>query len=94
VWHDCLINKTHHNSKGDTTMIVLTNAHGRYEVDAEVLSRAIFAVGSASIDWLRQEAAGACGYEANRITGLHDALDDCSRAEVLIAWIESGNHTF
>lgn len=68
--------------------------HGLYEADAEVLSRAIFAVGAASIDWLRNEAAGCCGFDANAITGLHDAFDDLSRAEVLIAWIDSGNHTF
>lgn len=75
-------------------MIVLTNAHGRFEVDAEVLSRAIFQVGAASLDWIRNQAAGACGFDPNPITGLFHDFDDLSRAEALIAWIESGNHTF
>jgi hypothetical protein len=77
----------------NTAMISLTNAHGLFEVDPEVLSRAVEAVGSASITYLRQEAAGCCGHEADTF-GVQHAFDDLSRIEVLIAWIESGNHTF
>lgn len=77
-----------------TASLLLTNAHGSFRVDPEVLSRAVFAMGAASITYLRQEAAGACGFEANAITGLQTAFDDLSRIEVLIAWVESGNHTF
>ena len=77
-----------------TNITAATPGHGTYIADAEVLSRAIEAVGSASITYLRQEAAGCCGFDANPITGLHTAFDDLTRVEVLIAWIDSGNHTF
>lgn len=73
---------------------VSTPGHGLYEADAEVLSRAIEAVGSASLTYLRQEAAGACGHLPNALTGLQEAFDDLTRVEVLIAWIDSGNHPF
>jgi hypothetical protein len=81
------------NNDTNTKVQVQVPGHGLYEADAEVLSRAIEAVGSASITWLRQEAAGACGFNANFL-GLQDAFDDLNRAQVLIAWIDSGNHTF
>lgn len=74
--------------------ILLTNAHGAFRVDPEVLSRAIEAKGLASIEFLRHEAAGAMGFTPNAITGTFDDLDDCTRIEVLIAWVESGNHPF
>lgn len=72
--------------------ISLTNAHGLFEVDAEVLDRAVFALGAASVGFVRAQAAGAAGY-AELPFGL-TALDDCSRLEALVIWVESGNHTF
>lgn len=82
------------NNNNPTAKVQVTNAHGRFEADAEVLSRAIFKVGAASIDLLRHEAAGACGFTPNPITGTFHDFDDLTRVEVLIAWIDSGNHNF
>jgi hypothetical protein len=74
-------------------MISLTNAHGLFEVDAEVLSRAVAARGSASLTYLRREVAGAAGYDLpDNPFDLTTPLDDCSLIEVLIIWVESGNH--
>jgi hypothetical protein len=73
--------------------VTLTNAHGYFEVDAEVLSRAIVKMGSASLSYVRSQAAGAAGYGANYL-GIQTALDDCTLIEALVIWVESGNHTF
>lgn len=76
----------------NNTMISMTNAHGRYEVDAEVLTRAVAAVGAASVTWVRAQAAGCAGYPEGQFG--FTALDDCTLIEALIIWVESGNHTF
>lgn len=79
----------------DTAIISLTHpTHGLYQADTETLSRAILKVGAASIDFLRHEAAGCCGFTPNPITGTFHDFDDLNRVEILIAWIDSGNHTF
>ena len=83
------------NNDTNTATIALTNAHGTFEVDAEVLSRAVFALGSASPIFVRREAAGHAGYPEPDAAWLGaTALDDCSLIEALIIWVESGNHTF
>lgn len=75
-------------------MIVLNHpAHGRFEVDPEVLSVAVARFGSASVTYVRHQAAGAAGYEPTFL-GLYTDLDDCTLIEALIIWVESGNHPF
>lgn len=79
----------------NTATITLTNAHGTFEVDAEVLTRAVYALGSASTIHVRREAAGHAGYPEVPDAWLGaTALDDCTLIEALIIWVESGNHTF
>lgn len=79
-------------------LISLTNAHGLFEVDPEVLQRAIASLGSASVTYVRQQAAAHAGYPATSavpwVAALTTALDDCNVVECLIIWVESGNHTF
>lgn len=75
-----------------TAKVQLRNAHGFFEVDAEVLDRAVFRLGAASTVLVRTEAAGAAGHPELPFGAT--ALDDCTRIEALIIWIESGNHTF
>lgn len=75
------------------TTISLTNEHGLFEVDADTLSKAVAQLGSASLQYVRQQAAGHAGYPEEWL-GLTTALDDCTLIEALIIWVESGNHTF
>lgn len=74
-------------------MITMTNAHGTYTVDPDVLSRAVERIGSASLFHIRQEAAAAAGYTPTGL-GVYTDLDDCTRIEAIIVWVESGNHPF
>lgn len=76
--------------------ISLTNAHGLFAgVDIEVLNRAMEATKHRSLEMLRHQAAGCAGYpDYDWIAGEEGALDNDSRLEVLIIWIESGNYTF
>lgn len=69
-------------------------AHGLFEVDPEVLTRAVARLGSASVRFVRREAAGHAGYFMNDEVFGTTPLDDCSLIEALIIWVESGNHTF
>jgi hypothetical protein len=75
----------------NTATITLTNAHGLHTASVAVLNRAMIATANRSDDLLRRQAAGHCGF-AEADWDL--AYADCSRIEVLIAWIDSGNHTF
>lgn len=69
-------------------------AHGLFDgVDPEVLTRAMRAISHRSILLLRAQACGSCGY-GDFAPGDPNPLDDCNFLEVLIIWIESGNHTF
>jgi hypothetical protein len=70
-------------------------AHGLFEVDPQVLTRAVAAHGSSSLNFVRTRAAEAAGYaeHPNAWLGV-TPLDDCSLIEALIIWVESGNHTF
>lgn len=74
-------------------MISLTNAHGLFKVQVRTLNRAIAATKHRSDALIRSQAAGCCGYGEFEV-GAPNPMDDMSRIEVLIAWIESGNHTF
>lgn len=79
----------------NTATISLTNAHGLFTVEVPVLNRAIAATKHRSTELIRSQAAGCTGFpEYDWIAGEAGPYDDCSRLEVLIAWIESGNHTF
>lgn len=77
------------------TIVLESPAHGTYRVDPEVLSRAIFRYGAASLPWVRAQAAGHAGYpeDPNAFLGV-TPLDDCTLIEALIIWVDSGNHTF
>lgn len=77
----------------NTATISLTNAHGLFEVSVRTLLRAQVATASRSNALLKVQAAGHCGYGDFEV-GAPNPLDDCSKLEVLIMWIESGNHTF
>jgi len=77
----------------NTAILSLTNAHGLFTVEVSILNRALIATANRSDALLRIQAAGHCGY-GEFAMGDATPLDDCSRLEVLIAWIESGNHTF
>jgi hypothetical protein len=69
--------------------------HGLFEVDSHILTRAMDATKYRSTDLIRVQACGFCGYgEFDIFAGEKTPLDDCTRLEVLIIWIESGNHTF
>lgn len=89
-------------NNNDTAMISLTNAHGLFKVEVRVLNRALEATKYRSDELLRLQASGHCGFNLDEdctfdalLRGdLKTPLDDLSRLEVLIAWIESGNHTF
>lgn len=75
--------------------ITLTNAHGTFTVDADVLARAVFRLGAATVSYLRCQTAKHCGYPEPDTGWLgFTALDDCNAVECLIMWVESGNHTF
>lgn len=76
-----------------STITLVHPAHGQFKVDADVLSLAVAQLGSASLGWLRAQAAGHAGYPEQPFSWV-TALDDCSRIECLIIWVESGNHTF
>ena len=76
--------------------IVLKNAHGHFEVRAEVLEEALRSdYGNADVAYVRQEAAARCGHPKDGLFGLrYTAFDDCSRLECLIMMVDSGNHSF
>jgi len=78
----------------NTATIALTNAHGLFKVTPQALNRAIAATAARSTDLLRSQAAGHVGYGEFEPGAINNPLEDCSRLEVLIIWIESGNHTF
>jgi hypothetical protein len=81
-------------TNNDTATISLRHpAHGLFEVPVRVLNRALEATKFCSDALIRHQAAGHCGYGEFDIDA-PNPLDDCSRLEVLIIWIESGNHTF
>lgn len=77
-------------------LLSLRNVHGLFDgVSASVLDRALEATRFRSIDLLRYQAATCCGHpDYDFAAGEAGPLDDCTRVEVLIIWIESGNHTF
>jgi hypothetical protein len=77
----------------NTATLSLTNAHGLFEVPVRTLTRALAATKHRSDALIRIQACGHCGYGEFDIEG-PTPLDDCSRLETLIIWIESGNHTF
>ncbi len=79
-----------------TTTIALRHySHGTYIADPKVLDRAIKATASRSLALLRSQAAGYCGFpEYDWTAGEEGPFDDLTFVEVLIAWIDSGNHTF
>lgn len=79
----------------NTATISLTNAHGLFaEVPVRILDRALAATAHRSDDLIRSQAAGHIGYGEFLPGDFLNPLTDCSRLEVLIQWIESGNHTF
>lgn len=80
----------------NTATISLTNAHGLFaDIPVAVLNRAIAATKYRSTDLIRSQAAGCCGFpEYDWIAGEAGPYDADSRIEVLMMWIESGNHTF
>lgn len=80
----------------NTATISLTNAHGLFAgIDPTTLARAIAATKHRSLALLRSQAAGCCGHsDYDWVAGEAGPYDDCTRIEVLIIWIESGNHTF
>ena len=79
----------------NTATITLNNTHGAFTVQVAVLNRAIAATKFRSDELIRHQAAGCTGFDDyDWIAGEAGPYDDCSRLEVLIAWIESGNHTF
>lgn len=79
------------NNNNLNPTITLTNRHGAYTVEVDILNLAILKTKNRSDALIRRQAAGACGFdEADWDTAF---LGD-SRLEVLIAWVESGNHTF
>lgn len=79
----------------NTATIQLTNAHGLFEVQVPTLNRALAATEHRSIALLRYQAATSTGFDDyDWIAGEEGPYDNDSRLEVLIAWIESGNHTF
>lgn len=78
----------------NTATIALTNAHGLFKVQARVLDRAIAATKHRSDALIRMQAAAHCGFGEFDIEDASNPLSDCYRHELLIIWIESGNHTF
>lgn len=79
----------------NTATISLTNAHGLFEVPVYLLNRAMAATKFRSDELIRHQAAGHTGAgDYDWIAGEAGPYDDCSRLEVLVIWIESGNHTF
>lgn len=79
----------------NTATITLNNNHGAFTVEVRVLNRAIAATKHRSDALIRHQAAGSCGFpDYDWMAGEAGPYDDISRLEVLIAWIESGNHTF
>jgi hypothetical protein len=78
----------------NTATISLTNAHGLFAgIDPTVLHRAMIATANRSLPLLRAQAAGCTGFPEVEV-GAPTPYDDCTWIEVLIIWIESGNHTF
>lgn len=86
----------------NTATISLTNAHGLFTAEVRTFERALKATAYRGDNLLRLQAAGHMGYTLDEnctfqaiLDGTFSSpLDDCSRTEVLIAWIDSGNHTF
>jgi hypothetical protein len=75
-----------HQTEG---IISLTNNHGLFRAEVKVLNRALHATNYLPLTHIREQAAGCCGHPEGS-----GAFDDLTRVEVLIAWIDSGNHIF
>lgn len=80
----------------NTATLSLTNAHGLFAgIDPKVLDRALKATTFRADTLIRHQAATACGHpDYDWMAGAPGPLDDCTRIEVLMIWIESGNHSF
>lgn len=90
-----ILRSTDKPNKGTDMITLSTPGHGTYTADAKVLDRALAATQFRSLALLRSQAAGCCGHpDYDWIAGEAGAFDDLTRVEVLIAWIDSGNHTF
>jgi hypothetical protein len=71
----------------ETSTIALTNAHGLFKADSAKVNNAMLHTNDMSFTAIRALVTGSCGYDAN-------GLDDCSWLELMIIWVESGNHPF
>lgn len=66
---------------------LLHPAHGNFTADSAKVQAALIHTASMNTNDLREVVAGHVGYDPGQ-------LDDCSWVEVVIIWIESGNHPF
>jgi hypothetical protein len=71
----------------NTATIALNNDHGLFEVEVSTLHTAMMKSASLSRASLQAVVEGSTGHSEGN-------LADCTWVELLIIWIESGNHPF